>query len=124
MARFWVNFIDGKCSSAIRKVAFSPEEEREKAVEEACECLKTLESALNGKKFFGGDTIGMVDIVALFIAFWLRPFQEIKGLELLSSEKFPNLFKWTDDFVSCSIVTELLPPRDKLVAHIKAHLSK
>ncbi|KAG4130636.1 hypothetical protein ERO13_D09G157101v2 [Gossypium hirsutum] len=105
MARFWVNFIDGKCSSAIRKVAFSPEEEREKAVEEACECLKTLESALNGKKFFGGDTIGM-------------------GLELLSSEKFPNLFKWTDDFVSCSTVTELLPPRDKLVAHIKAHLSK
>nr|KJB36832.1 hypothetical protein B456_006G178700 [Gossypium raimondii] len=105
MARFWVNFIDGKCSSAIRKVAFSPEEEREKAVEEACECLKTVESALNGKKFFGGDTIGM-------------------GLELLSSEKFPNLFKWTDDFVSCSIVTELLPPRDKLVAHIKAHLSK
>lgn len=93
-------------------------------MEEAGECLKTLESALNGKKFFGGDTIGMVDIVAIFIAFWLRPLQEIKGLEVLSSEKFPNLFKWTDDFASCSIVKEILPPGDKLVAHIKAHLSK
>ena len=93
-------------------------------MEEACECLKTLESALNGKKFFGGDTVGLVDIAANFIGFWLRLIQEATGQELLSAEKFPDLFKWTDEFVSCSVVKESLPPRDKLLAFFKARVAE
>ncbi|MBA0651112.1 hypothetical protein Goklo_018476 [Gossypium klotzschianum] len=122
--RFWIKFIDDKCLPAIRKATFSPENERETAVEEACECLRTLESALNGKRFFGGDAIGMVDIAANFLTIWLRTIQEATGLEVLSVEKFPDLFKWTDDFISCSVVKESLPPTDKLLSFVKASLSQ
>ncbi|XWS55602.1 hypothetical protein CRYUN_Cryun09bG0014900 [Craigia yunnanensis] len=149
MARFWAKFIDEKCMPALWKVGWLPENEREKAVDEACECLKTLESALNGKRFFGGETVGLVDIAANFIAFWLRIIQEARGHELLSAEKFPELFKWTDEiiqearghellsaekfpelfkwtdeFVSYSVVKESLPPRDKLLAFIKARVAE
>ncbi|XP_022767617.1 glutathione S-transferase U8-like [Durio zibethinus] len=123
-ARFWTKFTDEKCLPALRKAGWSPENEREKAVEEACECLKTLESSLNGKRFFGGDTVGMVDIAANFIGFWLTIMQEATGRKLLSAEKFPELFKWTDEFVSCSVVKESLPPKDKLLAFYKARVAE
>ncbi|KAK6231333.1 hypothetical protein SCA6_001406 [Theobroma cacao] len=123
MARFWANFVDEKCLPVLRKAGWSQESEREKVVEEACECLKTLESALRGKRFFGGDTVGMVDIAANFIGYWLRVIQEATGMEVLSAEKFPELFKWTDEFVSCSVVKGSLPPRDKLLAFVKARIA-
>ncbi|XVF55168.1 hypothetical protein PTKIN_Ptkin06aG0015000 [Pterospermum kingtungense] len=123
MARFWAKFVDEKCLPALWKAGSSPENERAKAVEEACECLKTLESALNGKRFFGGDTVGLVDIAANFIGYWLRLFQEAAGHDLLSAEKFPALFKWSDEFSSCSVVKDSLPPKDKLLAYFKAHIA-
>ncbi|KAL4297024.1 hypothetical protein GQ457_12G009060 [Hibiscus cannabinus] len=123
MARFWAKFLDDKCLPAIRKVAFSPENEREEAAEEVRDCLKTLESALNGKRFFGGDAIGMVDIEANFVGFWLRIIQEVTGEELLSVEKLPELFKWTEEFVSCSVVKKSLPPKDKVLDAVKARVA-
>ncbi|XP_022746708.1 glutathione S-transferase U8-like [Durio zibethinus] len=123
MARFWARFLDEKCLPALWNAAWSPENEREKSVEEACDFLKTLASALKGKRFFGGDTVGLVDIAANFIGFWLRVLQEATGQELLSAEKFPDLVKWTNEFVSCSVVKESLPPRDRLLAFFKARVA-
>ncbi|GMI71378.1 glutathione S-transferase TAU 8 [Hibiscus trionum] len=124
MARFWAKFIDDKCLPAFQKAVLGPENERDKAREETRDCLKTLESALNGKRFFGGDVIGMVDIAANFVGFWLRIIQEIAGVELLSAEKFPALFEWTDEFVGCSVVKENLPPKHKVWTVIKARLDQ
>ncbi|XP_068317150.1 probable glutathione S-transferase [Pyrus communis] len=95
-------------------------EEPEKAVEEACELQKILENELKDKKFFAGETVGLVDIVANFIAFWLRTIQELVGVELLSKEKLPKLYNWSDEF--CSVFQENLPPKNKLVAHFRGRL--
>ncbi|GLT37529.1 hypothetical protein SLA2020_118400 [Shorea laevis] len=84
-ARFWAKFMDVKCLIAPwiacwgegdKKQKMSAGEQK-KAVEESLEGLKTLESALEGKRFFGGDGIGLVDIAASFIAFWLGAIQEL-----------------------------------------------
>lgn len=98
-------------------------DQREKAVEEVKEGLERLEGVLNGKKFFGGETIGMLDIAANFIAFWLRVVQEFSGLEFLTPHKCPALIKWCDEFVSCDAVKEHLPPKDKLIAFVKNWLA-
>ncbi|EOY07368.1 PREDICTED: glutathione S-transferase U8 [Theobroma cacao] len=123
MARFWARFIDEKCMPPVWKALLGTGEEREKALEEVRECLKTLEGVLNGKRFFGGETIGLLDIAANFIAFWLRVIQEVSGLEFLTADKCPVLIKWCDEFVSCNPVKEHLPPRDKLIAFMKNWLS-
>ncbi|GMI71379.1 glutathione S-transferase TAU 8 [Hibiscus trionum] len=124
MARFWAKFIDDKCFPAFQKAVLGVENERDKAGEEVGDCLKTLESELNGKRFFGGDVIGMVDIAANFVGFWLRIIQEVTGQDLLSVDNFPELFKWTDEFVSCGVVKESLPPKDKVWAVIKARVDQ
>ncbi|XP_059428668.1 probable glutathione S-transferase [Corylus avellana] len=124
IARFWAMFIDDKCTPALRKAcwggengreSWDGENGREKAVEEASELLKFMEEELKGKRFFGGKSIGLVDIIANIIGFWLGVFEEGSGVKLLTRDKFPKLCNWVDEYVSSSIMKESLPPRDKLV---------
>ncbi|KAK2975702.1 hypothetical protein RJ640_010761 [Escallonia rubra] len=110
MARFWVKFIDEKACKT----------NDEEAIEEAYGDLEFLETALNDKRFFGGESIGLVDIVADFIGFWLGVIQEVRGVELLKREKFPKLCGWIDEFLGCSIVKESLPSREMLLAFFQA----
>uniref|UniRef100_A0A2N9HIA9 glutathione transferase n=1 Tax=Fagus sylvatica TaxID=28930 RepID=A0A2N9HIA9_FAGSY len=118
-ARFWAKFIDEKCLAAIWKACWREEKEREKAVEEASELLKFLENELKEKRFFGGETIGLVDIAGILIGFSLGIFEEAKGVKLLTKEKFPKLSNWTNEYLSNSFIKENLPPRDKLIAYFR-----
>ncbi len=124
MARFWAKFVDDKLIPAGRKAFWGKGEEKEAAIEESRELFKTFENELNGKKFFGGDNIGLVDIVAIFMAFWLGVIQEATGMELVTKEKFPKLCEWIDDIVNCSTVNEFLPSRDHLLDVFRARLGK
>ena len=105
---------------AISKAAFTADkEERDKGTEESLESLQILENELK-HKFFGGETIDIVDIAAGFIAFWLPAIEEAVGLKLLTNEKFPKLYKWGEDYTNHPIVKKNLPQRDRLVGFFKA----
>ncbi|KAG4922004.1 hypothetical protein AAZX31_18G172700 [Glycine max] len=120
LARFWSKFIDDKIVGAAWNAVFTVDEkEREKNVVETYEALQFLENEIKDKKFFGGEEVGLVDIAGVYIAFWVPLIQEIAGLELLSSEKFPKLYKWSQEFVNHPIVKEGLPPRDPVFAFFK-----
>ncbi|KAG8374359.1 hypothetical protein BUALT_Bualt11G0123700 [Buddleja alternifolia] len=122
MARFWAKLLDEKCFPAMRKACWSTGEEREKNTEELLEHLTFLESEIKGKKFFGGDTIGLLDIAANFIAHWFIIIGELVGVEPITEDNFPNLNKWMDEYTNSSFVKENLPPKDKLVAVFKARI--
>ncbi|KAK1400668.1 Glutathione transferase [Heracleum sosnowskyi] len=119
-ARFWAKFIDDKCHPAIWKITGSQGEEREKLIEEATGHLTTLENELQGKRFFGGDEIGLVDIAGNFIALWLGVLLELVGIQLLTKEKFPKLCEWVDDYLNSSIIKETLPAREELLAFFRS----
>ncbi|CAA2986529.1 probable glutathione S-transferase [Olea europaea var. sylvestris] len=120
MVRFWAKFLDEKCLPPMWKACWSIGEEQEKAKEESTELLKFLEGKFSGKKFFGGDNIGMVDIVANFISYWFIIVQELVGLQVLTKEKFPKLGEWIDEYLNSDIIKENFPPRDKLTAIFQA----
>ncbi|AES79426.1 putative glutathione transferase [Medicago truncatula] len=122
LARFWSNFIDDKIIAASIKAVHTvhDEKEREKNVEGTIEALQILENELKDK-FFGGEEIGIVDIAAVYIAFWIPLIQEITGLQLLNAEKCPKLSKWSQEFLNHPIVKENMPPREPLFAYFKAH---
>ncbi|KAK7390468.1 hypothetical protein VNO78_25774 [Psophocarpus tetragonolobus] len=124
LARFWAKTLDDKILPAIWNACWSDENGREKAVEEALEALKILQEALQEKKFFGGENIGLVDIAANFIGYWVAILQEISGLELLTDQKFPKLYKWSQEFINHPVIKEGLPPRDELFAFFKASAKK
>ncbi|KAK1563517.1 hypothetical protein Q3G72_028671 [Acer saccharum] len=122
LARFWAKFIDEKVVPALKNSTWGKGKEREVAIGEACEHLKTLENELGDKKFFGGEDIGLVDIVANVVGIWFGVFQEFSGLELLTEEKFPKLCKWIHEYVNHTAIKEDVPPRDKLIEFYSARL--
>nr|ALZ41813.1 glutathione s-transferase 3 [Cicer arietinum] len=120
LAHFWSKFIDDKFLSAIKKAIFTiDEKERENGIEETEVALQFLENEIKDK-FFGGEDIGFVDISAVLIAYWLPIVQEVVGLNLFTHEKFPKLYKWSQDFTNHPIVKETLPSRETLLPYFKA----
>jgi glutathione S-transferase len=103
--------------SAVRKW----KENNEESIEEMELAFQFLENELKDK-FFGGEEIGIVDITAVFIAYWFPIIQEIIGLKLLTIEKFPKLYKWSQDFTNHQAVKEKLPNRETLFAYFRAHI--
>ncbi|MED6209821.1 putative glutathione S-transferase [Stylosanthes scabra] len=119
LARFWAKFIDDKVFLAVWKSVFTIDEnERETNIKEVHEAFQFLEDELKGK-FFGGEEFGFVDIAAVNIAFWVPMLQEIAGLQLLTNENFPKLYKWSQEFLSKPTIKECLPPRDPIFGIFK-----
>ena len=54
------------------------------------------EQGLGGKKFFGEDRIGIVDIVFGTIAHWLGVIEEIIEVEVLEAHALPRLNAWME----------------------------
>ncbi|KAD2080475.1 hypothetical protein R6Q59_032809 [Mikania micrantha] len=121
-ARFWAKFVDDKCIPAVFMAIGSHGQEQ--AVAEAHDQLQFLENELKDKKFFGGDSINLVDISAVFLAFWLGAAEEALGIKIVTKDKFPNLTKWSDNCINCQAVKDSLPPRDDLVSFFKMRFGK
>ena len=106
-----------QCGPAVMAAFSKKGEEKEKAAKEARENLKTLESGLEGKRFFGGETIGFVDIAAGWIGCWAQMTGEIIGIKLIDAETMPLLDAWFKDFLEVPFIKECMPPQDKLLEH-------
>ncbi|CAK8541775.1 unnamed protein product [Lathyrus sativus] len=120
LARFWSKFIDDKFLGAVLKASSSiDEKEREESFKEIEVVLQFLEDELK-EKYFGGEEIGIVDITAVFIAFWFPVIQEAAGWKLFTSEKFSKLYKWSEDLNNHAVVKKQLPQRETLLAFFQA----
>jgi glutathione S-transferase len=82
--------------------------------------LKLLEGQLKGKRFFGGDAVGLVDIAASGFAHWLPVFEEVAGVSIASEEEFPDLCRWGEEYASHETMKQCLPDRATLLAHFMA----
>ncbi|KAK9003453.1 hypothetical protein V6N11_061016 [Hibiscus sabdariffa] len=84
VALFWIKFADDK-SPSISKLYRTDGEEQQQAAKECSEMLEAIEEhgLIEGKKFFGGDEINMVDIAFCSVAHWLGVIEEFAGLKIL-----------------------------------------
>ncbi|KAM0865096.1 hypothetical protein ACQ4PT_043498 [Festuca glaucescens] len=123
MARFWARFVDDKCSMSmwgalIWMIAGQAHSEPAKTVKDN---LTLLEKQLpEGKRFFGGETIGYLDIAVGGITLWLGVFEEVAGVPLLTEEKHPALCRWVREYAADETVKWCLPERGHLVAALTA----
>jgi glutathione S-transferase len=92
-------------------------EEQAGAISAAKANLTLIEGQLpDGKMFFGGDTIGFLDIAVSGIAHWMEIFEEIAGVRLLTEEEHPTLYRWAREYTANQTVRQCLPDRDRLLA--------
>ncbi|CAI8594949.1 unnamed protein product [Vicia faba] len=117
LARFWAKFIDEKCLAGVWGACVAQGDEKAKAVDAAKELLSFLEKHIEGKKYFGGDKIGYLDIVAGWISYWLNVLEELGEVELVNAESFPSLYEWGHSFIETSPIKYCVPPREMVVEY-------
>ena len=74
---------------------------------------------MKGRLFFGGDTIGFIDIGFGSYLSWMRVLEELNGRKLLDETKHPSLFQWAETFAAHPAVSAILPETDKLIEFAK-----
>lgn len=116
-ARFWARFIDEKCVLGVWGATVAQGEEKEKAIEAALESLAFLEKQIQGKKYFGGEKIGYLDIVAGCMSLWFNVLEELGEMELLNAERFPSLHEWGQNLLQTSPVKDCIPSRESVVEY-------
>ncbi|KAJ0024567.1 hypothetical protein Pint_08415 [Pistacia integerrima] len=99
--------------------AFSSKGEEQEKAAKAREHLRTLEKGLEGKPFFGGETISFLDIAVGWIGIWGRAVEEIVGVNLFDAETMPLFTAWLNKFLEFPIIKECLPSWDILLEHTK-----
>ncbi|KAJ9680216.1 hypothetical protein PVL29_019503 [Vitis rotundifolia] len=121
MARFWAKFGDDKVfTSIICGVLIKEGKEQEEAMVEAMENLQFLEEELRGKKFFGGERIGFVDLALGWLANLISILEDVAGLKLVGEDKFPLLSAWMKDFADSPLIKDNWQPRDKMITKFQA----
>ncbi|KGN63854.1 probable glutathione S-transferase [Cucumis sativus] len=122
-ARFWAKFLDEKGLIGAWEACQAEGEEKEKAVEAAIQNLALLDKEIQGKKFFGGEQIGYLDLAAGWICHWLNVLDEVGEMNVFDRERVPSLHEWAQNFIHVPVIKESLPPRETLVNYFKGSLS-
>ncbi|XP_010263987.1 PREDICTED: probable glutathione S-transferase [Nelumbo nucifera] len=119
VARFWAKFAEDK-GPCIWSLFSTCGEEQDKAKKESLEMLRTIEEhCLGEKKFFGGDTIGLVDLAYGGIAHWLVVMEDVLDVKLVEAHTFPRLHSWIHNLKEVAVIKENLPDREKLFLFLK-----
>ncbi|PIA62420.1 hypothetical protein AQUCO_00200437v1 [Aquilegia coerulea] len=128
-ARFWATYIDDKWFSALFGTAKAKtDEEKATAIEGLTSGLALLEEAFEkiskGKGFFGGETIGYLDITLGSFLGWIRVAETLTGSNYIDETKTPNLHGWANKFCSDAAVKDLMPETEKLLEFAKMLFSR
>ena len=107
------------------KQAFSAktEEERLEGTKQLLVAVETLEGALRvcskGKPFFGGDSVGYLDVVLGGLLPLLQGTEALCGVEFLDAARTPLLSAWAERFGALDDAKAVLPDVGRLVEFAK-----
>ncbi|KAE8673803.1 putative glutathione S-transferase-like [Hibiscus syriacus] len=97
--------------------------DREEAMAASVENLKFVEEELKGKKYFGGEKIGLADLVFGWLANLICVFEEVSGLKIVD-ERYPLLLAWMQEFYELPVIKDTWPPHDKMIIRYQAFYEK
>ncbi|XP_057796001.1 glutathione S-transferase U19-like [Salvia miltiorrhiza] len=106
-ARFWADYIDKKLYDAGRNIWTSKGDEQE-----FMEILKQLESQLGEKAFFGGESLGFVDVALITYSTWFHTYEMCGNFSI--EEQCPKLAAWVKRCLEIEAVSKSLPDPDKI----------
>ncbi|CAK9134319.1 unnamed protein product [Ilex paraguariensis] len=128
-AHFWATYIDDKWFPLFMELRMAQgEEEKSVLIEKIVEGLVLLEELFvkggKGRAFFGGDSIGYLDIALGCSLGWLRMVELTTEVKLLTETKTPKLLEWAERFSSAQAVKNVIPEPEKLIEILKMYQSR
>ena len=99
---------------------WSQGDEKESYLKSSIEALEKIEGELKGKgKFFGGESIGYLDLALGWISYWLPVWEEEGSMKIVDPIQFPNTTAWMNNILNHPVIKDKLPPRDKMVVYFR-----
>ena len=100
-------------SSFMVMIMGKTDEEKAEGRKQLFAAAETLEGALKecskGKPFFGGDSVGCVDIALGGLLVWVRASEVLSGVKLLDAATAPLLSAWAERFAALDAAKAALP---------------
>ncbi|GAA0167583.1 transferase [Lithospermum erythrorhizon] len=129
IARFWASYIDDKLFAVLGELKTARGEEAMTSLaKKMSEGLLLLEDAYvkcsKGKTFFGGESIGYLDIALGCILAWLKVIERVANMRVLDETKVPNLVEWADNFRHDPSVKDVIPDAEKLMELYQMFIAK
>lgn len=90
------------------------EEEKDEAAAQVFAALETLEEAMKGKVFFGGDSAGYVDVALGGFLGWIKAAEALAGVAFLDGARTPLLAAWAARFSALEAAKEAIPSVERL----------
>lgn len=123
-ARFWAAYIDDKLlASWLQAARGKTEEEKTEGLKQTLVAVETMEAAFKtcskGKPFFGGDSVGYLDVTLGALVAWVHAGAALYGMRLFDDAKSPLLAAWVERFGALDAVKAVLPDVDRLVQFAK-----
>ncbi|GLU17694.1 hypothetical protein SLE2022_340500 [Rubroshorea leprosula] len=91
-ARFWVDYVDKKIYAIGKLVWGATGEIQEAAKKELIECFKVLEGELGEKSYFGGESLGIVDVALIPFYSWFYVMETSGNFNIVA--ECPKLVSW------------------------------
>ena len=99
------------------------DEEKAERMKQTLAVVDALETAMEecskGNAFFGGDTVGYVDVALGGLLSWLHGTEELCGTKILDAAKTPLLSAWARRFGELDAANAALPDVGRLVEFCK-----
>ncbi|XP_077243765.1 putative glutathione S-transferase [Tasmannia lanceolata] len=111
-ARFWADFVDKKIYDCGTRIWKNKGEAQDQAKKEFIDCLKLLEGELAEKSYFGGDTLGYVDVALIPFACWFYSY-ETEG-KFSIEEDCPKIMAWVKRCMEKESVSKTLAEPQKV----------
>ncbi|EOY10221.1 Glutathione S-transferase tau 7 [Theobroma cacao] len=102
-----------------KRVLYLEGDQLKKEIEQVSDAMAVLEGMLKGKKFFGGEMVGFLDIAFGWTTVWLEAIEEVAGVEFFNRDKYPHLDNWKNEFKEIHAVKDSLFPMERLVRFFK-----
>ncbi|KAK3156977.1 hypothetical protein QOZ80_2AG0114550 [Eleusine coracana subsp. coracana] len=123
-SRFWAAYIDDKLfASVFQGGKAKSEEEKAKALKQTYTAVETLELAFReyskGKPFFGGDSVGYLDIILGGMIPVVHYIEAHYGIKLFDSTRSPLLKSWMECFGTLDATKSVLPSVESLIEYSK-----
>ncbi|CAH2037217.1 unnamed protein product [Thlaspi arvense] len=115
-AKFWGDFVDKKVYGPTRLIWGPKGEEQEAGAKEFIEMLKTLESELGDKVYFGGETFGYVDIALIGFYSWFDVLEKFGNFSI--ELECPKLIAWAKRCVKRESVAKSLPVSEEITKFV------
>jgi glutathione S-transferase len=99
------------------------DEEKTEGLRQTFVAVEAMEAAFKtcskGKPFFGGDSVGYLDVTLGALVAWVHAGAALYGMRLFDDAKSPLLAAWVERFGALAAVKAVLPDIDRLVEFAK-----